>query len=126
MPNTEQEKQTGEKAEIRAVGWMNGRQSRQREKGPKEKTNNGWREQQEGVGKTIRRMVRGKNNRQQEGQEDGRETEIADRQERSKGEKPKGLRRRTKGRPQCRKRKKMRTWESAINKVYLVRNSSLQ
>lgn len=64
----------------------------------------------EGVGKTIRRMVRGKNNRQQEGQEDGRETEIADRQERSKGEKPKGLRRRTKGRPQCRKRKKMRTW----------------
>lgn len=53
----------------------------------------------EGVGKTIRRMVRGKNNRQQEGQKDGRETEIADRQERSEGEKPEGFRRRIKGRP---------------------------
>lgn len=99
MSSPEQQKQTGEKAEIRAVGWMKGRENRQREKGPGEKTKKRVEGATEGLGKIIRKMVRGKNNRQREGQEDGRETEIADRQERSEGEKPEGFRRRTKGRP---------------------------
>lgn len=53
--------------------------------------------------KTIRRMARGKN-RQQEEWENGRETTIADGQERSNREKPEGFQRWTKGRPWCRKK----------------------
>lgn len=44
MSSPEQQKQTGEKVEIRAVGWMKGREYRQREKGSrKKKQRKGWR-----------------------------------------------------------------------------------
>lgn len=77
---------TGEKTEIKAVGWMKGRESKQREKN---------KQGVEGATEGVEKTIRGKNNRQQEGQEDGRETEITDRQERS-GE-ARGFRMRTKG-----------------------------